>query len=257
MKPITISRLITFVVSLLAAGNDSFAQMNQSRSPGAMDAALVKLFGDIKAFSSQCETRMLDANQKETMSMTMDFALLDGKMRAELDMTRMNSAEMNSEAVATIKRMGMDRIVSIIEPAGKTQTQIYPKLKSSVTTAIPREQTEMLSDDAKIKKTELGKESVDGHPCVKNKVVVTSSKGKTQESTVWNAPGMKDFPIKIQTVEDGVTIVMLFKQVKLEKPDASKFEVPSGYKQYDSPQAFMQANIARLTGSATNSPGAE
>jgi hypothetical protein len=68
---------------------------------------------------------------------------------------------------------------------------------------------------------------------------------------------MKDFPIKIQTVEDGVTIVMLFKQVKLEKPDASKFEVPSGYKQYDSPQAFMQANIARLTGSATNSPGAE
>ena len=40
------------------------------------------------------------------------------------------------------------------------------------------------SDKFKLEATELGKETVAGHPCVKNKVIVTDDKGDKHESTV-------------------------------------------------------------------------
>ena len=64
--------------------------------------------------------------------------------------------------------------------------------------------------DFKVEMTEIGKETVDGHPCVKNKVVVTDKENKKHESTVWNATDLKNFPIKIQTQEQGGNATMLF-----------------------------------------------
>jgi hypothetical protein len=188
------------------------------------------------------------------MNMTMDFALLDGEMRAEVDMTQMKSKDMHPQAVAMMKQMGMDRIVSITRPGKKNQTQIYPNLKSSVTTPLSQTQLDMFEKEPRIEKTELGKETIDGHPCVKNKVVVTDSKGKTHESTVWNATDLKSFPVKIQTAEDDTTVVMLFKQIRLAKPDAAKFEVPSDYKHYDDAQAFQQALISKMMSGAGGHP---
>ena len=53
--------------------------------------------------------------------------------------------------------------------------------------------------DFKLEMTELGKETVDGHPCVKSKATVTDKDGKKYESLVWNATDMKNFPVKIET----------------------------------------------------------
>jgi hypothetical protein len=64
------------------------------------------------------------------------------------------------------------------------------------------------------------------HPCVKNKIVVTDDKGKKNESIVWNATDLKSFPVKIETTDDGTKLTMIFKDVKLTKPDATLFEVP-------------------------------
>ena len=62
--------------------------------------------------------------------------------------------------------------------------------------------------------TELGKDTVDGHPCVKNKVIVTDNEGSKHESTVWNATDLKNFPVKIETDRTGrQTMTMLFKNV--------------------------------------------
>ena len=72
--------------------------------------------------------------------------------------------------------------------------------------------------------TELAKETVDGHPCVKNKVTVTSDKGVKLESTVWNATDLKDFPIRMQYLEEGRTATLTFSDVKLAKQQAAKLE---------------------------------
>jgi len=96
--------------------------------------------------------------------------------------------------------------------------------------------------------TELGKEKAQGHDCIKNKVVVTDADGSKHESTVWNAPGMKKFPVKIHSKEQGKEVVMAFKEVKLEKPEASQFEPPSGYTKYTSVMALMQAEMMKRMG---------
>jgi hypothetical protein len=100
----------------------------------------------------------------------------------------------------------------------------------------------------KIDMTELGKETVGGHPCVKNKAVITDDEGKTHEATVWNASDLNKFPLKIETTEEGRTTTMVFQNVKTSKPDAALFDPPADYKKYDNMQAMMQQEIMKRMG---------
>ena len=97
--------------------------------------------------------------------------------------------------------------------------------------------------DYKMEKTSLGKETIDGHPCEKNKVVATNEKGEKHEVTVWNATDLKDFPIQMQMPDEqsGTSILMKFKNVKLGKPDAKLFDAPTGLTKYDDTQSLMKA----------------
>jgi hypothetical protein len=133
----------------------------------------------------------------------------------------------------------MDKMVNIALPDKKVHYLVYPNMQSYAQMPIQNEEAAKPESDFKVEITELGKETVDGHPCVKNKAVVTDKEGNKLESTVWNATDLKDFPIKIETTERGHKVTMLYKDVKLSKPDASQFEPPSDYKKYDSPMALM------------------
>jgi hypothetical protein len=231
MKTFSPLKKVAAAISVLVAAGVCFAQPSGPGSPAGVDALVATLFGNVKAFSAKCDTRMLDGDQKETMSMTMDFALLDGKMRAEVDIAQMKNKDMPPGAAEMMKQSGMDRVISIVRPDKTNQIIVYPNLKSCL--IMP-----------------LAKETIDGHACIKNKAIVTDAKGKTHEFTLWNATDLKDFPVQIQNTEDGTTTVMLFKQIQVAKPDAAKFEVPSDYKQYDDMQSFMRAMMSRMTGGA-------
>ena len=85
--------------------------------------------------------------------------------------------------------------------------------------------------------------------------VVTDKDGNKHESTVWNETDLKNFPVKIQTVENGDEVTMLFKNVSLAKPAASVFEAPSGYTKYDNMQLLMQQQMMKAMGGAGGLPG--
>ena len=106
-----------------------------------------------------------------------------------------------------------------------------------------KEEATALDKEPKMEKTVLGKETVDGHPTVKHKVVVTDDSGKKQEMIVWNATDLKDFPIKIETSEDGSKVVMAYKDIKLGKPEASQFEPPKGAKKYGTAQELIMEKM--------------
>ena len=82
-------------------------------------------------------------------------------------------------------------------------------------------------DDFKVETTQVGKETVDGHDCVKNQVTVTDKDGNKHVSTVWNASDLKDFPVKIVMNEGGNATTMLYKNISFAKPAASQFDPPS------------------------------
>ena len=104
---------------------------------------------------------------------------------------------------------------------------IYPALEAYLTQ--PMDKKELESAEKSTVKTEaLGKETFDGHPCVKNKLTITGGDGAVQELTVWNATDLQNFPIQTLIKQDGETVITRYTDVKFTKLDAKQFEPPAG-----------------------------
>lgn len=210
--------------------------------PMTADAAMVKLFGDTKAFSANAQARLLDKNQKEVMAMPITMALRDGKLRSEMNISDIKSSSVPSEASAMMKQAGMDKMVTIVDPATQKTYMIYPGLKSYAEQVA----TEVDTTKANVEFAEVGTETIDGHSCVKKKVTTTDSKGRPQEMFVWQAKDMKNFPIQMSVPQKENTLIVKFEQPKLEAPSASLFELPADYTKYSSLQAMMQAAMMKM-----------
>lgn len=238
------------IAVLMLVNCGAFAQV-----PGNDTAALymmVKLFGNNTAFASKAEMHVLDnKTKKETDTMPMNFALLDGRWRMDIDVNQIKSSEMPQDLLPSLKQMGMDQMTVIMRPDQKIILSCYPRMKSYVETPMTSKEEATAAKAYKIDKTRLGKETIDGHPCEKNKVVLTDSsdkKGEKYVATVWNATDLKDFPVQMQIVDQGSTVLMKFKDVKLGNPGATRFEAPAGMTKYTDPTKLLQEATAKMTG---------
>ena len=219
-------------------------------------ADMAKIFGENSAFSADLECRMIrTGTTADEMTMPGKLAYLTGQSRVEMDMTTVKSKQLPPQAAAQMKQMGMDKMIAIGRPDKKVSYLVYPGLQAYVENPVPEAQAAQTDADYQMQTTELGKDTVDGHACVKNKVVVTGKDGKAHESTVWNATDLKKFPIKIETTQDANTVTMLFTNVKLAKPDAAQFDPPADFKKYDSMMGMMQEEMMKRLGGGAGLPG--
>jgi len=223
------------------------ASAQYAGGPPGMSPSLQKIFGKNTAFTAAGQVVVEGASQSQPVKVDMKFSMLDSKVRMEMDMTRMA----DPRGATQMKAMGMDQVVFISQPDKKLVTQVYPGLKGYIETAMPETQAAEATKDYKMEKTSLGKETVDSHACEKNKVIMTDDKGQKHEFLVWNATDMKDFPLRFQTTEQGSTVTMSYKDVKLDKPDAKLFEPPAEYTKYESQMDLIQATVMkRIPGAA-------
>src|SRR5688572_3601638 len=234
MKKLLLAAML--VTSLVSAS----AQF--SSPPTGVNAEMLKLFGDTKAFSAKATARLLDKDQKETLTMPLTMALRDGKLRSELNMSDMQGQAIPAEAAAMMKQAGMDQMITIVRPDKKTTVISYPGLKSYA--EMPFAENEKAEE--KVEFTEVGKETIDGQPCVKKKLTTTDSKGRPQEMFVWQATGMKNFPIQMELPQRSNKLIVKFQAPKLEAPDAALFDMPTGYTKYDSIQMMMQSAMMKM-----------
>jgi hypothetical protein len=207
------------------------------------DAAFLKVFENFKGFSADCEIA-LESKSQGTMSMTctMDFA--EKKVRTEMDLTKIKSAQMPPEAMEQVKAMGMARMCNIIYPEKKEMYMIYPDLKAYAKMPIPGAPDVKADAAVQPKVTDIGAETIEGHACIKRKVEVTLA-NKTQVFTIWAAKDLKEFPIKVDMNQGDSHIVMIYHNVKLDTPPASRFELPAGFNAYTSMQQMMQAEMMK------------
>lgn len=84
----------------------------------------------------------------------------------------------------------------------------------------------------KIKRTALGRATVDGRATVKPRVTITDGKGEKQEAITCNAADLQDFPIKLQTTGKKKTIMMVCREVSFNRPDATESVAPQGFKRH-------------------------
>jgi len=242
------NHLRTFVFTALCLNLVSaHAQFGPAPSGPDLSGPMGKLFGTNQAFSAALEVQTTDGSgNRITMPGRINFDT--GKSRFELNMADVQTKQMSPASAAQMKSMGLDQMVMVSRPDKKMAYVIYPGLQSYVETGLTEADSAATNNDYKVETTELGKETVDGHPCVKNKVTVTDKNNNKHESTVWNATDLKNFPVKIQTAEGGSSMTMLFKNISLAKPDAGQFELPAAYTKYDSVPAMMQQQIMKRMG---------
>ena len=213
--------------------------------------ALKKVLGDNKAFSAKMELESAGPTGAP-MKVPGKIAYNDGKSRMEMDMSK---GGLPAEMLAQIKAMGMDNMIIISRPDKKTAYMIYPGLKAYAEMPLPENET---ADDAskyKIETKELGKESIEGQACAKNKVTVTDDKDKKTEFTIWQATDLKKFPVKIISTTDGQPSTMTFTEVKLAKPDDSQFDAPKDFKRYENFMALMMEQMKGMGGPGGLPPG--
>ena len=220
------------------------AQMPGNHASG-FSPAMMKLFGKNNAFTAKATVRMTDSSDKETMSMVVDAAFLDGKMKQDVDLNNMKSAMMPAEMLAQMKQMGMDKVTVIVRPDKKSSYLIYPGLKSYVEMPMSKEDADSLANEPKIEKTELGKERVDGHPTVKSRVVMTFPDAKKQETTIWEATDLKNFPVQMKVTEKEQNVLVTYGSIQFSKPDVKQFEPPADFTRYDNPQKLMMEKMMR------------
>ena len=239
---------LILALAILCAGLvPAYSQPGRGPTMPNMGGHMAKLFGGISAYSATMETQSKDSSGN-TMTMPNKIFSLDGKTRVETDMAKMKNGNLPPNAAAQMKAMGMDNMVMISRPDKKISYLIYPGLQAYAENPMQDRESTASAADYKMESTELGKDSVDGHPCVKTKVIVTDDQGTKHESVVWNATDLKKFPVKIETVQQGQTMTILFKDVNLAKPDAGLFEPPSDYTKYDSIQTMMREQMMKHMG---------
>ncbi len=240
--------------AILCAGLvPGYSQPGRAPAMPNMGGHMAKLFGGISAYSATMETQSKDSSGN-AMTMPSKIFCLDGKTRVETDMGKMKSGNMPPNAAEQMKAMGMDTMVMLSRPDKKISYLIYPGLQAYAENPMQDRETAAATADYKVESTELGKDTVDGHPCVKTKVIVTDDQGTKHESVVWNATDLKKFPVKIETVQQGQTMTILFKDVNLAKPDAGLFDPPAGYKRYDNMQQMMQQEMMKRMGGGMGMP---
>ena len=214
---------------ILMADHPAFSQVPGPGAPTAVNAAFLKLFGNLKAFSAKVDTQVIDPYQQEVVRMPMELAALDNKVRLEINLGQIQSKDFTATMLATLKQAGMDRMITIFRPDKKATYLVYPGVQSYQNLPLAKDETEAFEKGLKLERTALGKEILDGHPCVKNKSVVMSGKGSALEAATWNATDLSDFPLQIEMKEKQNKVVMHFSQVRLVKPEAKQFDLPPNY----------------------------
>ena len=241
------SILFCALVVLLSINFTILAQPASSDSPSAMGAnfCAIKIFGTNNC-TARCDVKIMNDSFKEYS--TEGFALLDGKTRQEMDVSQFK-AQMIPPAAT--RQMGIDQQIIILRPDLKLAYNIYPRLKSYVTRPLPKDDAAAQGKEPTLEKTELGREDVEGHPCVKNKFVITTGDGERHEILAWLASDLKNFPLKTQVTDEGSIEVTTYKQIQFLKPDAKLFEPPAGFTEYTSFEDMMDKTqpkgIADLT----------
>lgn len=229
-------KTLALLVAGLVCAVPALAQMGGSSAGQSYNSGMDELFKANPVFSATMQTAI--NGPQGAMNVTSTTVYDHGNSRSEMNMANVSAPNVPPGAIAQMKAIGMDDVVTIATTAKTNILTIYPNLKAYVSNPLPPSAANTVKPNVQI--TKLGDETVAGHSCVKNKVVVTTG-GETHEFTAWNATDLNNFPVQITISEQGMSATMTYRNVSFGNVSASQFRAPAGYKSYDSIPELMQS----------------
>lgn len=245
-------KFLSILFGAVICGAPAFAQMGgPGGGGGGFDNGLEKLYGANPVFSATMVTDISGPQGPMTVKAKMVFD--HNNSWTEVNMADVQSTNLPPQAVQAAEQMksiGMDDIVSITTADKTNAYMVYPHIHSYVDIAIPPSPA---NGDFKMQTTKMGEETVNGHPCVKNDVVITNSV-QANDFTVWNATDLNNFPVKISMAEQGMPVTITFLNVSFDKPAAGLFSPPAHYTRYGTIQDLYQSAIMNHPGGMPGMP---
>lgn len=225
------------LLSALPGGSDI-----KKRAP-FLAAAFSEFFSDSREFTARAELSLPNRNPGD--SIPIGLAMSEGRMRWQLNMAQVRSAHFPSEGVALFKQMKMDSMILYLQPNANLMAA-FPRMKAWVETPMPKATTIQEEAQAKIggmRKTPVGKETVDGHPCIKYRLTVPEDNDPNQVAVTWEAADLNDLPIRMMVKTDGQVYGVQLRNIRPGKPDQRLFQPPPGYTKRDSFTSLIQEGL--------------
>jgi hypothetical protein len=240
-------KIVCILFGAAICGVPVFAQMGGGAGPGSgsFDNGMEKLYGANPVFSATMFTAISGPQGPMTVKAKMVFD--HENSWTEVNMADVQSSNLPPQAVQAAEQMksiGMDDVVSITTADKKNAFIIYPRIHSYVDIAIPASPA---NSGFKMQATKMGEETVDGHPCIKNDVLITNSM-QSSDFTVWNATDLNSFPVKIITTEQGMPVTITYRDISFDKPAAGLFVPPAHFTPYGSVQDLYQSAVMNRPG---------
>lgn len=211
------------------------------------DKIIFKLLEPVKGFSADLRIQIRNTSGA-TLELPAKVDYAQQMARLDIDMSKAKGDQLPAEALEQIKAMGMS-LMSSLTFLDKGQTLvIYPKLKAYA--KLPAEDSTSAAQLAalSLKAEEQGQETIDGHVCVKRRYSGKLPTGKAVSLTAWCARDLKEFPLRMQFIENDSSVTMSYSELRLEPPLPARFALPSGYTEYPSIQEMIQGEMMkRLT----------
>jgi hypothetical protein len=167
-------------------------------------------------FSAVVYSTSFDKSRNDIVTMEMPIAVAGLKFRMDMDMSKM----MKGDAKSPLSKMAM-----IDRGDRKTGYTLYPNSQRYMVNT----KKEQDGDKPRIEKTKVGDERIGGHPTEKFKVKITYKDGKTQEGFMWNATDLGGMTIKSEVENKDYKMTTELRNIVLQTPRASLFEIPAGY----------------------------
>lgn len=208
------------------------------------NATVAMLFNDIPAFSANVESALTNKQDNTRMTLPMRMLKRDDQFRLEVDLTKIKGSSSIVQSMATIQNIGMARMASVVSTKNKEMLVMFPELKFYTKVALS--EVDVPTGDYKVTKKAGSKETIDGQPCVRQQVILTATDGKKTEATTWEAPALKNFPVRMLFRPEGSSMAMNFSSVELTAPGAESFAAPKDYKAFDNISSLMQEAMTQV-----------
>lgn len=169
-------------------------------------------------FSALLISTTVNKSKSDTMVMEASIAKAGQKFRSDMDLSKMAKGQQGMPPE-------LSRMVVISRGDKKVAYTLYPNKNRYIT----HPETEYEGDKPKIEKTKVGSETIDGHPTDKFKIRIINKNDKVYEGFMWNARDLDGMTIKTETENNDFKMTTELKHIVLKRPEASLFEIPSGY----------------------------